>query len=68
MDEIIRKYGLNIKYFNDLVESVLRKYNPDEIPDLVKPAKKYIKRSSRRNRNSFRRWMFIYKKLFFSKV
>ncbi|OGM99480.1 MAG: hypothetical protein A2817_02605 [Candidatus Yanofskybacteria bacterium RIFCSPHIGHO2_01_FULL_39_8b] len=43
-DEIIRKYGLNIKYFNDLVESVLRKYNPDEIPDLVKNYQEAISR------------------------
>ncbi len=43
-DEVIKKYGLEIKYFNDSVESVLKKYDPAEIPDLIKNYKKAIER------------------------
>lgn len=34
-DQVIKKYGMEIKYFNDSVESVLKKYEPSEIPDLI---------------------------------
>lgn len=43
-DEIIKKYGLDIKYFNDSVGSVLSKYKASEIPILVKNYKEAIKR------------------------
>ncbi len=34
-DRIISEYGLDIKYFNDSVESVLKKYTLGEIPNLI---------------------------------
>lgn len=43
-DEIIKKYGLSIKYFNDSIEGVLKKYPAREIPDLIENYKEAIKR------------------------
>ena len=43
-DEVIDKYSLDIKYFNDSVESVLKKYDPKKIPELVQNYEKAISR------------------------
>lgn len=43
-DGIIEKYGLTIKYFNDSIEGVLKKYPAREIPELIENYKEAIRR------------------------
>lgn len=43
-DEIIKKYGLSVKYLNDSIEGVLKKYPTREIPDLIENYKEALRR------------------------